>query len=454
LPVQFGFLLIALSLLAVPQGWAVGQVGSTPDAQQPAPTEKGTSSAQSQPGPPVAAQYTLTPEKRARAVAYSRARYILYFAGVVVSVAIYWLLWRSKLAALFRDWARKGSRRHFVQCLIFVPLFLAAVALLEFPLAYYSGFVVERRFDLSTQGFASWLGDWGKSFALTALLGIVLVWIFYWIVRRSPRRWWLYVWMISIPVVLVLILMEPYAVEPLFFRFTPLERNQAALTERVQEMLARARLKIPRTHILEMNASTKTRTLNAYVSGLGASKRVVVWDTALKKLEKDETLLLLGHEIGHYVLRHIPKGFVLWEMLFLVLSYLGFVAVDRIVERAGARTHVEGVGDLASFPVVLLVLTVLVFCASPLINGFSRYYERQADQFGLELAYGVVADPNAADVRGLQILGEEDLADPEPNPVIKFWLYSHPPLNERIRFAAGYKPWAEGKPLQLVRPKE
>jgi Zn-dependent protease with chaperone function len=97
-----------------------------------------------------------------------------------------------------------------------------------------------------------------------------------------------------------------------------------------------------------------------------------------------------------------------------------------------------------------LVLTVLVFLASPIINGISRHYEHQADQFGLEVAYGVVADPNGAEVRAFQILGEEDLADPDPNPFIKFWLYSHPALDERIGFAATYKPWAEGKPLEFV----
>jgi Zn-dependent protease with chaperone function len=111
---------------------------------------------------------------------------------------------------------------------------------------------------------------------------------------------------------------------------------------------------------------------------------------------------------------------------------------------------VDGVGDLASLPIVLLVLTVLVFVASPALNGISRHYEHQADQFGLEVAYGIVADPNTADVQSFQILGEEDLEDPDPNPFVRFWLYTHPPLEERIRFAASYRPWAEGKAPEFV----
>jgi Zn-dependent protease with chaperone function len=205
-----------------------------------------------------------------------------------------------------------------------------------------------------------------------------------------------------------------------------------------------------------MNASAKTRLVNAYVSGLGSSKRVVVWDTTLEKLNSDETLLVLGHEAGHYVLHHIPKEFALDETLFLVLFYVGFVVLNGIVEREVGARHgvpvpgVEGVGDLAALLIVLLVLTVLVFVASPAINGISHHYEHQADQFRLEVAYGIVADPNTADVQSFQISGEEDLEDPDPNPFVRFWLYTHPPLEDRIRFAASYRPWAEGKPLEFV----
>jgi STE24 endopeptidase len=443
---------IILGLLVV--GWGGLQApgrGLAVVVRPNATAQPGLGTAETPPGRP-AARYTLTPEKRAKALAYSRARYTVYFAEVLVSLGIYLLLWRTRIAVAFRNWARRVSAHHFLQCLIFVPLFLAAASLLEFPLQYYSTFLLEHRFDLSTQGLASWLGDWGKSYAVSAVVGIILTWVFYGVVRRSPRRWWLYFWLASIPIVLAFILLEPYAIEPLFYRFTPLDRTQPALVGRIEAMLERASLDIPRSRIFMMDASTKTKTVDAYVSGLGASKRVVVWDTTLGKMDPDETLLVLGHETGHYVLYHIPKEIALNEMIFLVLFFLGFVAVNRIVERSGEATGVEGVGDLASLPVVVLALTVLVFLASPLINGISRYYEHQADQFGLEVAHGVVADPNAAEVHALQVLGEEDLADPDPSPFIKFWIYDHPPLEERMQFAETYKPWAEGKPLEFLHP--
>ena len=260
--------------------------------------------------------------------------------------------------------------------------------------------------------------------------------------------------------------------EPLFYRFTPLEKTQPALTGRIEKMLGHAGLTIPRRRIYEMDASAKTRIVNAYVSGWGASKRLVVWDTTLQKLNSDQALLVVGHEAGHYVLHHIPKEFALDEMLFLALFYVGFLAVNKVTTLSGhceqseesrsaprlrgeivrfARNdRIEGVADLASLPIVLMVLTLVVFLASPAFNAVSRYFEHQADQFGLEVAHGVVPDPNTADVQSFQIMAEEDLEDPDPSPFIRFWLYTHPSTEERIRFASTYKPWAEGKPLELI----
>jgi len=448
---RLAWILLGICFLIAPVGMmGNGQSGSSP-APSPQAARPTSPPSQVQPAsPPPPTTYTLTPERRAKAIAYSRSLYILYFLGTLVSIGIYLLLWRGGISVKFREWAREVSRRHFVQCLIFVPLFVAAATLLNLPFDFYSGFVLEHRFGLSTQGFASWLGDWGKSLAIAAAIGVIVAWVFYTVVRRSPRRWWFYFWLATIPLVLAFILIEPFAIEPLFYKFTPLEKTQPALVERIEAMLKHAGLSIPPARIFEMDATSRTRAIDAYVSGLGSSKRVVVWDTTLKVMGQDELLLVLGHETGHYVLYHIPKEFALDEAVALLCFFLGFFAVNRLVERAGPRAGVEGIGDLASLPLVLVVLTLLVFLSAPLVNGISRHYEHQADQFGLEVAYGIVPDPNAADVHSLQILGDVDLADPDPSPFIKFWLYTHPPLDDRIRFAATYKPWAEGKPMELL----
>jgi Zn-dependent protease with chaperone function len=444
------------------------------------------------------AHYVLTPEKRAKAMAFSRAEYLLYFAAIALVLVLYAFLWRSGFAAGLRNRVRRFSARRWVQAALFVAIFLTAARALESPLDYYWGFVLEHRYGLSTQGTGSWVADWAKDLGLTVVVAILLAWVFYWLVRRSPRRWWLYFWFASIPITLAFIVVEPYVVEPLFYRFTPLEKTQPALTDRIEKMLGHAGLAIPRSRIYEMDASAKTRIVNAYVSGWGSSKRLVVWDTTLEKLNSDQTLLVVGHEAGHYVLHHIPKEFAFDEMIFLVLFYVGFLAIDKIIAvscaspppkeegvggggptstshattpdpsliRRGTifsqggeprdlvlsarNDRVEDVADLASLPIILIVLTLVVFLASPALNGISRHFEHQADQFGLEVAYGVVPDPNTADVQSFQIMAQEDLEDPDPSPFIRFWLYTHPSTEERIRFAATYKPWAEGKPLELL----
>lgn len=397
--------------------------------------------------------YTLTPAQRVRAEAYSRAQYVIYFASTLLAVAIYLLFWLSRFGVALRNLARRVSCRLIVKCLVFAPLFIVATSVLNLPLDYYSGYQVEHRFDLSTQTLISWFADWGKALGLSVVAAVVVMWIFYGVVRRSPRRWWFYFWLATIPLELFVMFIEPWVVEPLFYKFTPLAQTQPAFTQRIEGMMSQAGLHIPPSRIFEMDASVKTRTLNAYVSGLGSSKRVVVWDTTLAALTPDETLLVLGHETGHYVLHHIPKEFTLIELALLGLFYLGYRLFKVLVRRFGPRTALEAEGDLASLPLAMAVLTLLAFIGSPLFNAISRHYEHQADQYGLELASTVVPDPNAAEARAMQELGVLDLADPDPSPFIVFWLYSHPPVEDRIRFANTYHPWAEGRPMEFVHPK-
>jgi STE24 endopeptidase len=397
--------------------------------------------------------YTLTAERREKAIAYSRAGYRLYFLGVAYSLALFYFLLRLQWPVRFARWAEgNGTRRRFLQVLIFAPMFLVTVQVMTFPVTYYSEHL-EKKFGLSVQSFSSWMLDWLKGLAIGVILGTLLIWILYGVIRRSARRWWFYFWLATIPIAVFLIFLQPYVIEPLFFKFSPLETTQPELTRRLREVVERAGLDIPESRMYEMNASSKVKALNAYVSGLGSSKRVVVWDTTIDKMTPDEIAFVFGHEAGHYVLHHIPKLIALTLAVAFALFYLGYRLVNWAIPRWQEWSGVKRLTDWGSLTLLLLFLTILSFVADPLTNGISRHYEHQADIYGLEVTHGLIPDGPQNAARAFQILGEVDLGDPHPSEFIKLWLYNHPPVADRVDFALRYDPWEGGTIPQFVPAK-
>jgi len=444
---------LLLAILAAPAGAA--QAGASPQSSNASSGPAQSAPVATPPASPSAQNtitgYHLSPDKYRQAVAYSRAGYRLYFISFAWGLLILLLTLRWKLGPKFRNWAEGGGGRNgFLQALIYTPLLVIALAILGLPTDIY-GHWLELKYQQSIQGWASWLGDWAKGQGLGIVLGVFLVWILYAIIRRSPRRWWFYFWLVSIPIIIFLLFISPLVIDPLFYKFTPLEKTQPQLVAQMERVLNRAGLDIPPSRMFEMNASSKLKSVDAYVTGIGTSKRVVVWDTTISKMTVPETLFVFGHETGHYVLGHIWKGILFTAGLLFVLLLAGYHALYGAVGRWGPDWKIRGVEDLASLPALLLIVSVFMFLASPAINGFSRYQEHQADQYGLEVVHGLVPDESQVAARSFQILGEIDLADPNPSPLIKFWLFSHPPLKERIDFALTYDPWAHGGHGKFVK---
>lgn len=396
--------------------------------------------------------YTLPPSIYEKAVKYSRAQYILYFAGFVWSVIVLLLVLGWRLGPKYRDWAERATRVRFLQAAIFTPALLLTIAILALPVDIY-GHWLSRNYGISVQSWVSWAGDWTKEQGLSLALGIVVVWILYAIIRQSPRHWWVYFWLATLPILVFVIFLTPVVIDPLFNKFEPLQKTDPPLVSALEEVVHRAGMNIPPNRMFLMLASQKTNAINAYVTGIGASKRVVVWDTTIQKMAVPETMFVFGHEMGHYVLNHVYQGLVFGALLALALLYIGFRGALWMLSRCGAYLSIRGADDWASLPVLLLCLTILGFFASPIGNSFSRHIEHQADQYGLEVTHGLFPDSKQVAARSFQILGEVDLADPDPNPFIKVWLFSHPPLAERVKFALTYDPWAQGKQPQFVGPE-
>lgn len=394
--------------------------------------------------------YTLPPDLYEKAVKYSRANYILYFVGFVWSVIVLLLVLDWKLAPKYRDWAERATRVRFLQAVIFTPILLLTIAVLTLPVDIY-GHWLSRSYGISVQSWSSWAGDWAKGQIVGFILGIILVWILYAAIRQSPRRWWFYFWLAALPILFFVIFLSPLVIDPLFNKFEPLQQTDPQLVTALEQVVNRAQMNIPPERMFLMKASEKTKAVDAYVTGIGASKRVVVWDSTIQKMTVPETMYVFGHEMGHYVLGHVYKGLILGAVLAFILLYLGFRGMLWALSRRASQWAIRGTDDWASLPVLLLWIAILGFLASPITNTFSRHDEHQADQYGLEVTHGLIPNSSQVAARAFEILGEVDLADPSPNPFIKIWLFTHPPEAERVKFALTYNPWAEGKPPEFVK---
>jgi Zn-dependent protease with chaperone function len=411
---------------------AAASSGTTPDAQK-----KVTA-------------YTLPPDVYKKAVDLGRIHFRFNLIGFFYGLLVLWIVLRFRLAPKYRDWAEKVSRNPFVQALIFAPCLLLTMSVLGLPSDIYEN-NVSRQYGLSIQSWPSWFWDWSKGQFLAIVLGIIVIWGLYIIIRKSPRRWWLYFWLISLPFTVFLVFLQPVVVDPMFHKFESLQAKDPGLTASLEQMVQRAGQNIPPERMFWMGAGEKTTELNAYVTGIGASKRVVVWDTTIAKMTTPQIVFVAGHEMGHYVLGHVWKGIAFGALLSFVLLYLAFRTIGWLLARRGGAWSIRGVDDLASLPALLLLLSVFTFIANPITSAFSRHDEHQADQYGLEVTHGLTPDSSQVGAQAFQILGQVDLANPEPNPLDIFMFYSHPAIPDRIRFALTYDPWTKGEQPEFVK---
>jgi len=394
--------------------------------------------------------YTLPPDLYRKARNLSKIRFRLDLLGAIYGLVVLWIVLRLKLAPTYRDWAERFSPRHFLQSVIFAPLLLLTIAILTLPLDIY-GESVEKQYGLSVQSWGSWAWDWTKAELISLLLGILLIWLLYRVIRRSARRWWFYFWLISLPIGVFLFFIGPWVIDPMFHKFEPLQQKDPELTASLEKMVQRAGENIPPERMFWMGAGEKTTGLNAYVTGIGASKRIVVWDTTIAKMNTPQIVFVAGHETGHYVLHHIPKGLTVFALGLLIFFYLGYRLIGWVLTNWGTKWGIRDLQDWASLPPLMLLLSVFSLITTPIGSTFSRYLEHQADQYGLEVTHGLTPDSGQVAAQSFQILGEVDLSDPAPNPVQVFLFYDHPSIRDRIRFCLTYDPWANGGHGEFVQ---
>jgi STE24 endopeptidase len=298
--------------------------------------------------------------------------------------------------------------------------------LLELPFAFYQGFLLEHRYDLSNETWSQWIADQVKGLLLAVVFGIAGASVVYWTLRAFPQWWWVASAVLFAAVSIGLVQLAPVVLLPLFYRFKPLERP--ALVERLTKLAARARTRV--AGVYEWALSAHTKKANAALTGIGATRRILLSDTLLANYSDDEIEVVLAHELSHHVHHDLWRGIALQAGLLLAGFFAAAVALDAFADAIELR----GADDPAGLPLLLLVGGVCSFVFMPLANAMSRAHERRADRYALD----TTRQP-AAFISAMRRLSQQNLAEENPSRLVQWLFYSHPPIKERIDAARRFQ---------------
>lgn len=375
-----------------------------------------------------------------KAIDYYNSGNVLWVVDILWGILIPALFLFTGFSAKIRDWAQKIGKRWFLVIGVYFVIFSALTFLIGLPLSYYEEFVRQHAYDLSNQTFGKWVGDSFKSLMVGSIIGFLFLWLPYLALKKSPKRWWLYVGIGTIPFLFVMIIVAPIWIAPLFNDFGPMKDK--ALEQKILALADKAG--IEGSKVFEVNKSVDTKQVNAYVTGFMDTKRIVLWDTIIEKMNEKELLFVMGHEMGHYVLGHVWKTVFFLSFLMLVSLYLAYRLADRLINKYKARFGFDQLSDIASLPLLLILISVFMLVITPIANWYSRSHEHDADIFGLEITRSN-HDAATAFVK----LQQQNLSNPRPGLLYELWRADHPVLGDRIDFCNEYKPWEKNAKLEF-----
>jgi STE24 endopeptidase len=366
--------------------------------------------------------------EREKSNAYFEGGYWLIFWNFVLTAAISVLLLTSRFSARLREFSEGITKIKNVQIACYAVLYLLLVAALSFPLNLYENFFREHHYGLATQSFAPWFREQLLGLALTLAGGTLLVVVLYAVFRRAPRRWWIWGTIVMLVFSATLVLITPVYIEPLFNTYKPLT------DPRIRDpILAMARAnEIPVKQVFEVDASRQTTRVSANVSGLLGTTRVALNDNLLKQCTLPEIRAVMAHEMGHYVLNHGAKLLTYLGILILIGFALTRILFDAAVSRWGEKWGVRGISDPAGLPLLALILSTLLFIATPFLNTVVRVTEREADAFGINTS----REPDGMAKVALKLGTYRKL---NPTPLEEFIFFDHPSGRARIRMAMDWK---------------
>ena len=369
----------------------------------------------------------LPAETVARSNAYFEGGYWLQLWNFLLGLAVSWLLLRGGLSARVRDACARLGRFAFARDALFGAFFSIASWVLTLPLTVYQGFVREHQYDMATQTLGPWFVDQLTMLGAQTVAFALALAVLYAVIRRARERWWIWGTVAAMGLMVFAVMIGPVWIDPLINTYKPVSDPVVKTA-----VLAMAHAdEVPVDNVYEYDASRQTTRVSANVSGILGTASVRLNDNLLHT-SLPEIRAVMGHELGHFVMNHIYKG--LTEMSLLVLA--GFVfskwAMDAMLRRHGAAWGLQGVGDVASFPLFIAVFSVWMLVTTPISNTLVRTQEIEADRFGLNLS----REPHGEAEVDLKLT---EYRKPDPGPVEEFVFFDHPSTRNRIHDAMQWR---------------
>jgi STE24 endopeptidase len=370
----------------------------------------------------------IPPSARTRSDAYFEGGYWLILWDFLYAVAMYWLLLRLRLSAGMRNVAERIAPFRPLQTLIYWAQFALLTSVIGFPLGAYEGFFREKKYGLATQNFGGWLVDQAKSLLILIVLGGLLAMLLFGIVRKLPRTWHIWGAIATTCFMIFTVMIAPVILIPIFYKVSKLDDPKVT-----QPILSMARANgIPANDVYQINASRDTTRMSANVSGFGKTMRITMNDNLLRRGSPEEIQSIMGHEMGHYVLNHIPKSMefllIVIVVSFAVLRWM----LDGAIRKWGEAWDLRSVGDTAVVPLVMLLITIFGFVMTPVFNTQTRTQEYEADMYGLNAS----RQPDGFAQAAIH-LGEYRKMN--PGPIEEHIFFDHPSGRNRIFAAMKWK---------------
>lgn len=370
----------------------------------------------------------LPADVQAKSAAYWEGGYWLQLWNLLLGLAIAAVFLAGRRAARVRDWATSVGRGPVRRDMLFAGTYLALSELISLPLTFYQGWWREQAYGMSTQTVPAWFGEWLMSAGISLVVGAIVLGGLYALMRRAGTRWWIWGTAGGMALTTLMVAISPIFIEPLFNTYKPVEDGPL---KRAVLQMAHA-VSVPANDVYVFDASRQTTRISANVSGLFGTAAVRLNDNLLRRTSEPEVRAVMGHELGHYVMNHIPKMLIMLSLVLLIGFFVAQAVLSRLLARFAPATGVQRVDDVASLPMLMAVFSLFFTLVTPVMNTITRVQETEADRFGLALS----REPHGFAEAQLRLV-EYRKADPGPLEEVVF--FHHPGTRNRILDAMRYR---------------